>query len=753
MSILGNRVRRREDPKFLTVGGTYVDDLRDERLTGAAYVTYVRSTMAHARITSIDTTEAAQAPGVVAVLTAADLGLAAEPGMFLFNQDITRSPMATDQVRFVGEPVAVIVTEDRYQGEDAAELVFVDYDPLPVVVDMEEAAKDEQFLHEGAATNVVMKLGDPLDETFFDGCEVVVSHRILNQRVAIAPLEVRSCAAAWDGERMTVWLSTQGPQGARDGFQTGLGLEPGQVHLISPDVGGGFGAKTGVSGEEIITAWLARHLGRAMRWTENRTENMLAMGHGRGQVQHVTIGGKRDGTVEAYRLEIVADSGAYASMGAMLPFLTRMMAAGVYTIPKVESTSVSVVTNTTPTVAYRGAGRPEASAAIERAMDLFAAEIGMDPAEVRRKNLISKDDFPHTTAAGATYDTGDYERALDLALEASGYTDLRAEQAARRSRGDVKQLGIGVSVYVEVTGGPYAGNEVAKVEITPDGGARVYTGTSPHGQGHVTAWSMLASEQLGIPMERIEVIHGDTDLVPVGQGTMGSRSLQLGGSAVHQASIELVELARKQAADLLEANPDDLVLDKLDGRFHVAGTPSAGKTWAELAAAAVEPLVVDTVFQAASSTFPFGAHVAVVEVDTETGKVTVERVITVDDAGRLLNPMLVEGQRHGGIAQGVGQALCEEIVYDDDGNPLTSNFADYTFISACELPSFELVPMETPTEANPLGAKGIGESGTIGSTPAVQSAVIDALSHLGIRHIDMPATPQRVWSAIQGASK
>jgi carbon-monoxide dehydrogenase large subunit len=751
MSILGNRVLRKEDPKFLTVGGTYVDDLRDERLTGGAYVTFVRSTMAHARITSIDTTEAAQAPGVIGVFTAADIGMPAAPGMMLLNQDIKRSPLASDAVRFVGEPVAVVVTEQRYQGEDAAELVFVDYDPLPAVVDMEEAVKDEILVHPDAGTNVVMKLGDPLDESLFDGCEVVITEKIHNQRVAIAPLEVRSCAASWDGERLTVWASTQGPQGARDGFQGALGLEPGQVHLISPDVGGGFGAKTGVSSEDVVTAWLARHLQRPMRWTENRTENMLAMGHGRGQVQTITLGGKRDGTLEAFRLEIVCDSGAYASMGAMLPFLTRMMAAGVYTIPKIESTSVTVVTNTTPTVAYRGAGRPEASAAIERAVDLFAVEIGMDPAELRRKNLIPKDAFPYATPAGMTYDTGDYERSLDLALEAADYTGLRAEQQQRRAANDPVQLGIGVAVYVEVTGGPYAGNEVAKVEITPEGDARVYTGTSPHGQGHETSWSMLASEQLGIPMDRIQVIHGDTDLVPVGQGTMGSRSLQLGGSAVHQASIELVELAKQRAADLLEANPDDLVLDKLDGRFHVAGTPTAGKSWAELAAAGPEPLVVDTTFQAASSTFPFGTHVIAVEVDTETGKVTIRRVVTVDDAGVLLNPLIVEGQRHGGIAQGIEQALCGEVVYDADGNPLTSNLADYTFISAAELPSFELVPMETPTSANPLGAKGIGESGTIGATPAVQSAVVDALSHLGIRHIDMPATPQRVWAAIQEA--
>jgi carbon-monoxide dehydrogenase large subunit len=757
VSILGNRVLRTEDPKFLTVGGTYVDDVRDERLTGAANVTFVRSTMAHARITSIDTADALQAPGVVGVFTADDLGLPAVPGIVLLNQEITRPPLASGTVRFVGEPVVAVVTEERYQGEDAAELVFIDYDPLPAVVDPERALTDEIIVHEAAGTNVSMRLGDPVDEHLFDGCEAVVTERLVNQRIGIAPLEVRSSAAAWDGERLTVWLATQAPQGARDAYQRLLGLEPGQVRLIAPDVGGGFGAKTTPSPEEIVTGWLARHLARPMRWTETRTENMVAMGHGRAQTQRVTIGGTRDGTVEAYRLDVIADGGAYAGMGAILPFMTRVMVPGVYAIPKVEFTSASVVTTTTPTVAYRGAGRPEATAAVERAMDLFAAEIGMDPVDVRRKNLVPKDAFPYTTAMGTTYDSGDYERALDLAIDAAGYRALREEQRRRREAGDVHQLGIGVAVYVEVTGGPYAGNEVAKVEITPEGGARVYTGTSPHGQGHVTSWSMLASDQLGIPMDRIEVIHGDTDLVPVGGGTSGSRSLQLGGAAVHQASAELVELARKRAAELLEANPDDVVLDRVDGSsdasldasFHVAGTPAIRKTWADLAAD--EPLTVDTTFQAAASTFPFGAHIAVVDVDTETGKVTVERFVAVDDAGTILNPLIVEGQRHGGLAQGIAQALCEEIVYDEDGNPLTSNLADFTFVSACELPSFELVPMETPTHANPLGAKGIGESGTIGATPAVQNAVVDALSHLGVRHIDMPATPHRVWNTIQEA--
>jgi carbon-monoxide dehydrogenase large subunit len=750
VSILGNRVLRREDPKFLTVGGTYVDDVRDDRLTGAVHVTFVRSTMAHARVTSIDTAAALEAPGVVGVFTADDIGMPAVPGMVILNQEITRAPLASGTVRFVGEPVVAVVTEERYQGEDAAELVFVDYDPLPAVVDPEQALKDEVIVHEAAGTNVSMRLGDPVDEHLFDRCEVVVSERLVNQRIGIAPLEVRSSAAVWDGERLTVWLATQAPQSARDAYQQLLDLEPGQVRLIAPDVGGGFGAKVSPTPEEIVTGWLARHLARPMRWTETRTENMLAMGHGRAQIQRVTIGGTRDGTVEAYRLDVIADGGAYAGMGAILPFMTRVMVPGVYAIPNVEFTSASVVTTTTPTVAYRGAGRPEAAAAIERAMDLFAAEIGMDPVEVRRKNLVPKDSFPYTTAMGTTYDSGDYERALDLAVGAAGYGALREEQSRRREAGDVHQLGLGVAVYVEVTGGPFAGNEVAKVEITPDGGARVYTGTSPHGQGHVTSWSMLASDQLGIPMDRIEVIHSDTDLVPVGGGTSGSRSLQLGGTAVHQASVEMVELARKRAAELFEANPDDIVLDRVGGSFHVTGTPAIGKTWAELAAD--EPLVVDTTFQAAAPTFPFGAHIAVVDVDTETGRVTVERFVAVDDAGRILNPLIVEGQRHGGLAQGIAQALCEEFVYDEDGNPLTSNLADFTFVSACELPSFELVPMETPTPANPLGAKGIGESGTIGAAPAVQNAVVDALSHLGIRHIDMPATPHRVWDAIQGAA-
>ncbi len=751
MSIFGTRVLRREDPRILTVGGTYVDDLDDHRLAGAVYVTFVRSTVAHARIRSIDVSDAATAPGVLGVFTAPDVKLRPTPPIVAAaHPAITRPVLPVSTVRFVGEPVAIVVTEAKHQGEDAAELVVVDYEPLPAVVDLEDAASDRVVLHEAAGTNRAFELGAPFDDHLFDGCEVVVRQRLRNNRVAHAPLEVRGAAAAWDGERLTLWMSTQSPQLARDGIQSALRLEPGQLHLITPDVGGGFGGKVAATPEEVLVGWVARHLARPARWNETRTENMTAMAHGRGQVQHVTIGGSRDGRVDAYRLEIICDVGAYCRFGVWMGAMTHLMAQSVYAIPRVEAHNTSVMTNTTPTMAFRGGGRPEAIAAMERAMDLFAVEIGMDPVDVRRKNLIPADAFPFETHTGATYDTGDYERALDLVLDRSGYEQLRKEQAERRALGDPIQLGIGVAVYVEITGGSAPGTEVAKVEITPAGGARVYTGSSPHGQGHVTSWSMIASDRLGIPMDSIEVIHGDTDLVPVGKGTMGSWSLQLAGSAVHQASVELVELARQRAADQLEANPDDVVLDTTSGRFHVMGTPTASRSWAELATAD-EPLVADTAFRAASPTFPFGAHVAVVEVDTETGKVVVRRFVAVDDAGTILNPMIFDGQIHGGVAQGIAQALCEEVVYDDDGNPLTTNFADYGIISGPELPSFELVSMETPTTANPLGAKGVGESGAVGATPAVQSAVVDALSHLGVRHVDIPLTAERVWTAVREA--
>jgi aerobic carbon-monoxide dehydrogenase large subunit len=757
VSILGTRVLRTEDPRFLTSGGVYTEDVVDERLTGACHVFFVRSPVAHARIAGIDVSAALEAPGVIAVFTGADVAELPEirPGP-MFNQQMTRPILATDKVRYVGDPVAVVVTEQAYQGEDAVELVDVDYDPLPAVIDFADAVSGKVLLYEEAGTNVAANFGDAskLDEHLFDDCEVVTTRTILNQRVAPAPMETRAAAAAWgeDG-RLTAWIPNQGAQGTQGGLARLLGLEPKQVHIITPDVGGAFGAKFGADPEHALVAWVARQLGRPARWTETRYENLVAMTHGRAQQQTVTIGGKRDGTVLAYRLEIVQDSGAQVRIGAMLPFLTILMTPGPYAIPQAESVAASVVTNTTPIGAYRGAGRPEASAAIERAMDLFAAEIGADPAEVRRRNLLPPFTQPHRTKFGALYDTGDYAAALDKVLAAAGYDELRKEQAERRARGDAVALGIGLASYVEITGmgdgEESPPQENATVEVHPDGTATILTGTSPHGQGHATAWAMLASEELGIPVDKITLKWGDTDLVPEGGGTGGSRSLQHGGSAVRQASQELIEIARERAADELEASAADLRFDVERSAFEVAGDPEAAVPLASLAEK--ERLVVRTVFTAPGATFPFGSHVAVVEVDTETGKVVLRRMVTVDDAGFVLNPLLAEGQRHGGIAQGAAQAFVEEVVYDSDGNPLTASFADYPFLSATEVPSFELADMQTLTTYNPLGVKGIGEAGSIGATPAVQNAVVDALSHLGVRHIDMPAAPQRVWQAIQAA--
>jgi carbon-monoxide dehydrogenase large subunit len=751
VSILGTRVLRTEDPKFLTTGGEYTEDLVDDRLAGAVHVFFVRSPLAHARITGIDLDAVRARPGVVAAYTAADLAdvapIAPMPGL---NAGMTQTLLATDTVRYVGDPVAIVAVEDPYQSEDAVELVGVDYEPLPAVVDPRDAARDETLLFPAAGSNTVVTYGEELDERLFDGCEVVVTRTILNQRVAPAPMESRAAAAAWgeDG-RLTAWVPNQGAQGTKRVLARMLGLERDRVRVVTPDVGGAFGAKFGADPEHAAVAWVARALGRPARWTETRYENLLGMTHGRAQQQTVTIGGRRDGTVLAYRLEVLQDCGAYPRMGALLPSLTRLMTPGTYDFPRVESFARSVVTNTTPIGAYRGAGRPEATAAVERAMDLFAAEIGMDPADVRRRNVLGPFTEPHPNGFGALYDTGDFPAALEKVLEAAGYDALRKEQAERRARGDVVQLGIGLACYVEVTGGGAesgAPNENATVEVHPDGSATILTGTSPHGQGHQTAWAMLASEELGIPVEKITLKWGDTDLVPRGGGTGGSRSLQQGGVAVRQASQELLEVARERAADALEADPADLRFDVSRSAFTVAGVAQAAVSLGSLAE--TERLFVHTVFTAPGATFPFGAHVAVAEVDTETGGAVLRRLVAVDDAGVVLNPLLAEGQRHGGIAQGAAQALLEEVVYDADGNPLTASLADYPFLSPTEVPSFELVDMATPTTYNPLGVKGIGEAGSIGATPAVQNAVIDAVAHLGVRHIDMPTSPRTVWRAI-----
>jgi carbon-monoxide dehydrogenase large subunit len=723
----------------------YVGNLRVPELAGAAHITFVRSPIAHARIRSVDAEVARAVPGVLAVFTGADIEVPrAEPAAG--PAAMAEPCLAVDAVRYVGEPVAVVVTDGWDRGEDAAGLVDVGYEPLAAVVSVEDALADEVLLFPECGTNLAFATGELDDGALFDGCEVVVTRQMGNQRLAAVPLEPRCAACApGAGGRLTLWVSTQTPHDVRDEITKRLGLAAGQLRVIARDVGGGFGAKIGADAETVVVCWLARTLGRPVRWEETRSENMICGGHGRGQQQNITIGGRRDGTIVAYRLDVIADAGAYPRQGAVLPSLTVLMAAGAYAIPRVTARGRSVVTNTAPMMAYRGAGRPEAAAAIERAVDLFAAEIGMDPAEVRGRNLIAPTSFPYRSPTGMEYDSGDYARALDAVLTAADYSGLRTEQARRRARGDVRQYGIGLSVYVEMTG--MGGPEHGRVELRPDGTIVGYIGTSPQGQGHDTSFSMLLADELGVPMERIAVVHGDTDRVASGVGTYASRSLQVGGSALHQAALALCEQARGLAATALLVDEQDIMLDRSTGRWHARNDPTTSLTWADLAEVHAG-LSADGKYDTAP-TVPFGAHLALVEVDTDTGKVSLRRYIAVDDAGRVVNPLITEGQRHGGIAQGIGQVLFEGFVYDEAGNPLTASLIDYTPPSAPDLPDFQLLPMQTPTPRNPLGVKGVGESGAIGAPPAVQNAVIDAVSHLGVRHIDMPLTPSTVWEAIR----
>ena len=750
MSILGNRVVRKEDPALLTTGGNYVDDIT---VDGALHVVYVRSMVAHGNITSIDVTEARAAPGVVDVVTNADLTIGDIKPFMLLNQSLTRPVLARERVRYVGEPIVAVVAESRAAAVDAAELVIVDIEPLPVIIDPRDALADDAIhLFPQIATNVAMHSDHNGEPISFANCDVVVTQTTVNQRLAPAPIENRSAIAWWEDGRLVLELGCQGTHPIRNTVSEIYGLEHDQMRVICPDVGGGFGAKAHAAPEAVVLGELSRRTGRPVRWTETRSENMTGMGHGRGQIQTVTLGGTKDGDLLAYKIEILQDAGGYPNMGAILPYATRIMATGVYDIPAVEVSSKSVATNTTPTGAYRGAGRPEASAALERAVDLFADEAGLDPAEVRRRNFVQPDAFPFTTPTGTIYDSGNYEESLNRALDAAGYNELLEEQARRRASGDRRLMGIGIATYVEITGAG-VGSEYGSVEVLADGSARVVTGSNPYGQGHITSWSMLVSDQTGIPLDRIEVVYGDTDLVPTGETTGGSRSLQIAGSAVFDATGKLVEIARQRAADLLEANPADIVLDTDTARFHVAGTPAVSLGWEDIGATSSDEanqLFALSDFTASGPTFPFGTHVAVVEIDSDTGKVELRRMIACDDAGVILNPLLVDGQVHGGLAQGISQALFEEVRYDEDGNPLSTTLLDYLMPSAAEFPQFERVELETPSPINPLGAKGIGESGTIGSTPAVQNAVVDAVSHLGIRHIDMPLTPERVWRAING---
>ena len=752
-SFYGIPVRRAEDPRFLRGEGRYLENVA---IPGALRAVFVRSIMAHATVNAVGADAARRMPGIATILTAADIELPPQPPSGNVSGSYPRPILASNRVRYVGEPLAIVVASSLAEALDAAEVVQVDYDPLAVVTDLEAAADaGAPLLFPDQGTNVADTFGTEGDDDPLAGAEVVVRGRFVNQRLAPAPMEPNAIAVIPEPDgAYTVWVSTQVPFDVRNDVAEALGVERTHVRTIAPDVGGGFGAKLAIYPEYLLVAVAAQRLGRPVRWFESRSESMVSMTHGRGQVQTVALGATREGRIVGLDVSLLADMGAYPQ-SAYLPPITQEMLCGVYDIPKVRCRGASVVTNATPIAPYRGAGRPEAAALIERAVDMLADELDVDPVEVRRRNLIPPEAFPFTTSVGTTYDVGDYGLALDEALRIAGYEELRAEQAARRGRNDHELLGIGVSAYVEITA--FSEKEFGSVEVRPDGGVTILTGISPHGQGHETSLAQIASGVLRVPFESVRVIHSDTGQVPKGNGTYGSRSLQLGGSSVFQRANEVVATARGVAAQALEVDEPDVVLD--EAGFHPAGAPDRALTWAEvagLAASAPEgdvSLVAQGMFREPGSTFPFGAHVAVVEVDVETGDVRPLRHVAVDDCGRILNPLLVDGQVHGGIAQGMAQALFEEVRYDELGNPVTSTFTTYLMPSAAELPWFETFHTETPTPLNPLGAKGIGESATIGSTPALQNAVVDALSHLGVRHLDLPLSPERVWSALRMASR
>ena len=735
-SALHGVVRRREDPRLVTGAGKYTDDVQPP---GCLHAVFVRSPHAHARIASVDVSAALSLPGVVGVFSASDLAFASET---------PRPRLCAEVVKFVGDAVAVAVAETREAAVDAAAAVVVDYEILSALVDTTRALEAGAMLvHPDKGDNLAFEF-DLGEEGALEGADVVVRSRLINQRLAAVPIEANAVMAEPDGEGgIRMWTSTQVPFGVRGAVADSLGLPEASVRVIAGDVGGAFGAKLMTYPEQSVIAAIAKKLDRPVRWFEYRTENMVAMTHGRGHIQNVALGATAEGKLVGFEADVIADAGAYAGLSPPQLVLTALLASSVYAIPRIRWRGSCVYTNTAVMSAYRGAGRPEAIAMIERAMDMLAAELAMDPAELRRRNLIGGP-FPYTTATGLTYDTGDYAKALDLALEAAGYEELRREQRARRERDDRVQLGIGVCTYVEMTA-VLNTTEFGEARAEPDGSMVIAVGTTASGQGHETAYAQLASQMLGVPIDSVRIVQSDTGVVARGSGTSGSRSLQLGGSAVRGACVALVEKARMEAARRLEAGAEDIVRMP-DGRFGVAGVPATALSWAELASQTT--LVAQIDFEQDDQTFPFGCHIAVVEVDIETGEARLVRHIAVDDCGTVLNQMLVEGQIHGGVAQGVAQALYEEFVYDAEGNPLTTSLVDYAIPTIGEIPQVETISMETPTPLNPLGAKGIGESGTIGSTPAVQNAVIDAVSHLGVRHIDMPLHPMRVWEAIRSAA-
>lgn len=767
-TLVGARVRRREDPRLITGAATYVDDVR---LVGTLYASFVRSPHAHAKLLRVDLEEARARPGVVAAYSSADFrarGWHVSLPVAHKMPDLKtppHHPLAVDEVRFVGEAVAVVIADDPYAARDAADAVVAEYDELPAAVDPEKALAGPPFVHESLGTNVAFTMpfasGD--SDAVFASADVVVKQRIVNQRLAPVPIEPRSMLATWDAgmRALTIYSSTQIPHLLRTQLALMLGVPENKIRAIAPEVGGGFGAKLNVYAEEAVVSWIAMQLGRPVKYIETRSECFQAMIHGRDQVDYLEIAAKRDGTVLGLRVKIIANLGAYHQLlTPVIPTLTLLMAPGPYRIPSVAGEVVGVFTDTMSTDAYRGAGRPEATFFIERMMDLLARELGLDPVDVRRKNLIQADAFPFTTSTGLTYDSGNYDAALDKALGIVDYAGVRAKQEALRKEG--RYIGIGLSTYVEVCGMgpsaamPAAGWDSATVRVEPTGSVTVLTGISPHGQGEETTFAQLVADELGVPIDQVNVIHGDTDKVQYGVGTFGSRGTAVGGAALKLAIETIQAKAIKIAAHQWEASPDDL--EYKDGKITIKGNPAKSMSTADAGFLAfmgdhlppgLEPgLDATRRFEPPNFVYPFGTHVCVVEIDAQTGQVTVVRYVAVDDCGRVLNPMIVEGQIHGGIAQGMAQALFEEVVYDENGQLVTGTLMDYAVPHAEQLPHFELSHTVTPTDVNPLGVKGIGEAGTIGSTPAVVNAVMDALAPFGVKHIDMPLRPEKLWRAM-----
>jgi aerobic carbon-monoxide dehydrogenase large subunit len=773
-SLVGSRIKRREDPRLIMGRGTYVDDIQLPRMT---YAAILRSPYAHARIRGIDVSKAKALPGVVAVMTGADLqGKNVPCGWTLPDIKVAPHPaLAVGKVRYTGDAVAVVVAEERYIARDALDLIEVDFEPLPVVVDAEQAIQPgAPQLHDEVPNNTtfVWKVGGGDIDKAFREAEVVVKERIVNQRLIPNAIEPRGMVAQYtpgSGD-LILWTATQIPHLVRLLLSMVIGIPEHKVRVIAPEVGGGFGSKLYLYPEEVIVATLARLTGRPVKWIEERRENYVATTHGRDQVQYVEVAAKRDGTITGLRVKSIANMGAYLSTFApgIPTILFGLMLAGNYRIPNIACEVTGVHTNTTLVDAYRGAGRPEATYLVERAVDLTARELGMDPAEIRRRNFVPANAFPHTTATGVTYDSGNYQPTLDKALEIAGYQQLRQEQERLRQEG--KYLGIGVVTYVEICGmapsqvlgavGAGAGGwESATVRVHPTGKVTLYSGASSHGQGHETAFAQIVGDGLGIPLEDVEVVHGDTAQVQFGIGTFGSRSAAVGGMAAVMSVNKVEEKAKKIAAFLLEAAEADLVFE--GGQFFVKGTPGRGITIQQVAFAAYVPhkyptglepgLEATSFYDPSNFTWPFGSHVAVVEVDPETGVIKLRRYIAVDDCGRVINPLLVDGQIQGGLAQGIAQALFEEAVYDENGQLVSGSLMDYAVPKADDLVNFELDRTETPSPVNALGVKGIGEAGTIASSAAIVNAVVDALAPLGVKHLDMPLKPERVWQAIQQA--